>query len=171
MKRLLLALLAAVPLFALDAGNEITPANVLAFMNAQRAQAGLPPLRLDARLTRAADDRMRDMEESEYWSHESPSGVPPFVWLTARDYQYEYAGENLARGFDTARFLVDSWMESPGHRENILSPDYEDCGIAVIEGATTGRASGKSVVVLFGRQFRRPESTDPLRSTSAPSRR
>jgi uncharacterized protein YkwD len=169
MKRLLLALLVTVPLFASNANNEITPDNVLALMNAYRAQEGLAPLRLDPRITRAAEDRMRDMEQAEYWSHDSPSGVSPFVWLTARDYYFEAAGENLARGFDTARFLVESWMESHGHRENIMSTEYEDCGIAIIEGATTGRATGKSIVVLFGR-IRRPESTDLLRAPSAASR-
>jgi uncharacterized protein YkwD len=45
-------------------------------------------------------------------------------------------------------------MESHGHRENILSPQYEDCGIAIIDGATTGRATGKSIVVLFGKRSR-----------------
>jgi len=154
MKPLILALLLAVPTFASDANNEITAQNVVAQMNAYRAGAGLAPLRLDARLAKAADDRMRDMEESGYWSHESPTGMSPFTWLTARDYAFEAAAENLAAGFDTAHFLVASWMESPGHRENILSPLYEDCGIAIIDGATTGRATGKSIVVLFGKAQR-----------------
>jgi len=168
MKRLILAVLIAVPLFASDANNEITPENVLALMNAYRAEAGVAPLRLDARLTRAAEDRMRDMEDAGYWSHDSPSGISPFVWLTARNYYFEAAGENLARGFETAHFLVESWMESHGHRENIMSPEYEDCGIAVIDGSTTGRSTGKSIVVLFGK-LRRPGSTDQLRAPTAAS--
>jgi len=151
MKRLILAVLIAVPLFASDASNEITPANVVALMNEYRADAGLPPLRIDARITRAAEDRMRDMEETGYWSHESPTGMSPFTWLAARDYTFEAAAENLASGFETARFLVASWMESHGHRDNIMSAEYEDCGVAIIDGATTGRATGKSIVVLFGR--------------------
>jgi uncharacterized protein YkwD len=61
-------------------------------------------------------------------------------------------GENLATGFETARLLVQSWMESPGHRANIMSSDYEDCGVAIIDGSTTGPANGKAIVVLFGRQ-------------------
>ena len=155
MKRILFALLlAAVPLFASGANDEITPENVLAGMNAYRAEAGLPPLQLNARLTKAAEDRMLDMEDGGWWSHESPTGVSPFTWLMVRDYGYEAAGENLARGFDTAPFLVESWMESHGHRENILSPLYEECGIAIIDGATTGRATGKSVVVMFAKPRR-----------------
>jgi uncharacterized protein YkwD len=170
MKRLLFLLLAAVPLFASDANNEITAENVLAQMNAYRAEAGFPPLRIEERLARAAHDRMRDMEDGGWWSHESPAGLSPFTWLTLRDYTFQDAGENLASGFETVRLLVSSWMESPGHRDNIMSPMFEDCGIAIIDGATTGRATGKSIVVLFGR-LRQPESTSRLHAPSAASRR
>jgi uncharacterized protein YkwD len=135
-----------------EAPKEITAENVVALMNVERAAEGLPPLKLDARLSKAAEDRMRDMEEGGWWSHESPEGRSPFVWLAVRAYDYEYAGENLAAGFETAGLLVTSWMESDGHRANILNPNYDDCGIAIIEGSTIRPASGKSVVVMFGRK-------------------
>jgi uncharacterized protein YkwD len=170
MKRLVLALLLAVPAFASDATNEITAETVLAQMNAYRVEAGLAPLHIEARLTKAAEDRMRDMEDGGWWNHESPSGLSPFTWLTLRDYMFQAAAENLASGFETVRLLVSSWMESQGHRDNILSPLYEDCGIAIIDGATTGRAMGKSVVVLFGKPIRRPESTSRPPAPSAASR-
>jgi uncharacterized protein YkwD len=91
------------------------------------------------------------MEEEAYWDHTAPDGMTPFVWLRVRAYDYEAAGENLASGFETPRLLVSSWMESPGHRANILSERFEECGIAIIDGSTTGPANGKSVVVLFAR--------------------
>lgn len=147
---LLLTLCVATAAFASDATNAITRENVLVLMNGYRADAGLHPLRDDEQLTQAAEDRMRHMEDNAYWSHESPDGLSPFVWMVARNYDYSAAAENLASGFETAKFLVASWMDSPGHRENIMSASYEDCGIAIIEGATTGRATGKSIVVLFG---------------------
>ena len=131
--------------------NDITPENVLALMNAYRAEASLPALHLDASLNRAAEARMEDMEDGGWWSHESPEGTSPFSWIPV-DYEYVYAAENLAAGFETARLLVQSWMESPGHRENIMGAQYADCGIAVIDGRTTGPAMGKSVVVMFGRR-------------------
>lgn len=137
----------AFPAFA----NDITRENVLDAMNAYRAERGLPPLHFDARLQKATDDRMRDMEELEYWAHESPDGRSPFSWLRAESYDFSFAGENLACGFETNEVLVQSWMESPGHRDNILSPLYTECGIAVIDGSTRGRAAGKSIVVMFGR--------------------
>lgn len=130
--------------------TDINSTNVLALMNEYRAAEGLPPLREDPRLSKAANDRMRHMEELGYWKHEAPDGMSPFVWLAARDYPYAFAGENLATGFETAPLLVESWMESPGHRANIVSAKYQDVGIAIIDGATTRPAVGKSIVVLFG---------------------
>ena len=131
--------------------SEITAGAIVDSMNASRAQAHLPPLREDSRLDAAAAERMRDMEENGYWAHESPDGRPPFVWLVPSGYLFREAGENLACGFETNELLMTGWMDSKGHRDNILSPDYADCGIAVIDGATTGRATGKSIVVMFGR--------------------
>lgn len=138
--------------------REISVQNVIAAMNEQRAQHGLPPLREESRLMDAASDRMRDMEELGYWAHRAPDGRSPFVWLPVRGYDHAYAGENLANGFETAGILVEAWMESEGHRRNILSPLYNECGVAIIDGSTTGRAVGKSVVVLFARQKIEPQT-------------
>jgi uncharacterized protein YkwD len=151
---LLFALFVAVAASGLEIPNdtEITAANVIRLMNEYRAEEGLPPLAADTRLTQAAGDRMRHMEEEQYWSHESPAGMAPFVWLRSRAYDFQTAGENLAAGFETARVLVESWMESPGHRANIMSANFADCGIAIIEGSTRGPATGKSIVVLFGKK-------------------
>jgi uncharacterized protein YkwD len=147
MKRFLsLVLLVATPALASD----ITRASVVAAMNEYRAEHHLPPLREDLRLDAAANDRMRDMEDQGYWAHESPNGRSPFTWLAPHGYDFHYAGENLASGFETTELLVAGWMESPGHRDNILSPHFEDCGIAIIDGMTMRRGTGKSIVVMFG---------------------
>ncbi|MGH9457536.1 MAG: CAP domain-containing protein [Thermoanaerobaculia bacterium] len=137
---------------AREVRTAITPESVLEELNLVRVREGREPFRKDGRLTLAAEDRIRDMIELAYWAHESPDGGSPFVWIRMRGYGYERAGENLASGFETAELLVASWMESKGHRDNILEPLFADVGIAVLEGATTGRATGKSVVVLFGRE-------------------
>jgi uncharacterized protein YkwD len=148
MKRLLLTLaLVAVPSFA----TEITRESVLAAMNQHRLEENLPPLREDARLEAAAEDRMRDMEERSYWAHQSPDGRSPFRWLALHGYDLRAAGENLASGFESTELLTSGWMESAGHRHNIMSSEFADCGIAIIDGSTKGRAAGRSVVVLFGR--------------------
>jgi uncharacterized protein YkwD len=159
MKRLLptlaLLLIASVA-SAIEPSNEITAANVLREMNGYRAEEGLPPLQLDERIHQAAEDRMRDMEDGQYWSHRAPDGRSPFVWLASHAYDYQSAGENLANGFETARLLVQAWMESQGHRANIMSTDYEDCGIAIIDGSTKGPADGRSIVVMFARKMGPP---------------
>lgn len=148
---LLLFLLTLVFPATAAAAGEITSESVLDQMNAARSARGLPLLVANSRLNAAAEDRMRDMEEHGFWSHDGPAGASPFRWLTRRGYRYGFAGENLARGFETPSLLVDSWMESEGHRENILFAEFEQVGIAVIEGSVFGRATGKSVVVLFAR--------------------
>ena len=150
MKKLLLVALLAFRALASDE-TEINAANVAVLMNAYRADAGLPPLRIDPSLTAAAEARMREMADGEWWGHQAPDGTPPFVHIPI-DYDYAFAAENLAAGFETAGLLVQSWMESPGHRANIMGVQYADCGIAVIEGSTKGPAMGKSIVVLFGRR-------------------
>jgi uncharacterized protein YkwD len=150
MKKLLLVAFLACRAFASDA-TEIDAANVTALMNAYRADAGLPPLRIDPSLTVAAEARMREMADGEWWGHQAPDGTPPFAFIPV-DYDYAFAAENLAAGFETAGLLVQAWMESPGHRANIMGAQYADCGIAVIEGSTKGPALGKSIVVLFGRR-------------------
>ena len=122
-------------------------------MNVYRERHSLAPLIEDSRIDAAAADRMTEMSELGYWAHVSPSGDLPFRLMRQHGYNYSRAGENLAKGFETAEVLVEAWMESEGHRANILSSAYEHAGIAIIEGATERRAIGKSVVVMFGREM------------------
>lgn len=146
---------------AVAAATPITIDAVLEAMNARRVAEGLPPLRGSAVLHDAAGDRVRDMEELGYWAHRSPDGRSPFTWLRARGYDFSYAGENLATGYETTEILVASWMESEGHRENIMSPIFSEVGIALIDGSTVKRSIGKSVVVLFAR----PQTVSPKPSS------
>ncbi len=143
--------------------TEITIDSVIAEMNRARSETGALPLREDKRLEAAANDRMKDMEDLGYWAHRSPDGRAPFVWYQLHGYSFSNAGENLAAGFETAEVLMDSWMESPGHRDNIMNPLYSDCGVAIIEGSTTGPANGKSIVVLFGRPLVEYVEEQPVR--------
>jgi uncharacterized protein YkwD len=137
---------------SVQGSSNITSDSIIKAMNEHRARHQLEPLRPEVRLTSAAEDRMRDMEDLGYWAHESPDGRSPFFWVRYRSYRFTMVGENLARGYETASILVDSWMDSPGHRDNILAVQYRDVGIAIIDGGTTGRYPGRSVVVLFGRE-------------------
>lgn len=171
--------LAAASLAAAPAATPRTPISVesvLVEMNRVRTACGLPPFRDDFRLRLAAEDRMSDMLELAFWSHESPDGQSPFVFVPLRGYRHSRLGENLASGFETTELLVVSWMESKGHRENLIDPGFSDVGIAVIDGSTTRRSAGRSVVVIFGREIvadpiRPHASTDRSRATTPQGRR
>ena len=155
MKRLallLFALLVARPATA----AEITVERIVAEMNEYRLAEGLGPLFVDPRLAAAAEDRMDDMVDSGYWRHEPSGGGSPFAVVMRRGFEFSMAGENLATGFETAEILVESWMLSPGHRANVMSPDFTSVGVAIIDGHVARRAEGKSVVAVFAREMVRP---------------
>lgn len=128
---------------------KIDQASIVAAINAARAAHALPPVFPDARLDDAARDRMDEMLDLSYWQHRSPDGTSPFRWLRSRGFDYRVAGENLAAGFETAGVVLESWLESPGHRANVLSREYSRIGVAVIDGNPARRMGGRSVIVIF----------------------
>lgn len=130
----------------------ISAAAILAEMNQQRQRQGLGPLRLNGRLNLAASDRVRDMFDQRYFDHVSPDGTQPFVWARHRGYRYSTIGENLAEGQRSAREVVNGWMNSPGHRANVLGSSFQDCGLAIAQGSPTGRTRGYTFVALYARE-------------------
>jgi len=122
---------------------------IIAAMNRERAAYRLQPLRANLQLTAAANDRIDDLFAKHYFNHVSPDGIQPFVWAERRGYQYRAIGENLADGYPTAQAVVDGWMNSPGHRANILGRDFDEVGIAVAVGSPVGSYSGPTVVALY----------------------
>ena len=122
---------------------------ILDAMNRERAAKGLRPLKLNAELSLAASDRIRDMFAKNYFAHVSPDGLDPFVWAEQRGYDYRLIGENLAVGF-RGQAVVDGWMRSRGHRENILQRGFQEVGIAIVEGAPRRGYRGPTVVAMYG---------------------
>lgn len=149
-----LAFALSMPLFAFDTEHHdvrgMSAEALVEAMNRERVAAGLAPLRLNAALSAAADDRMHDMFTKHYFEHISPDGIDPFTWAERRGYNYREIGENLAVGYRRASDVVDGWMHSEGHRENVLGRDYEEIGIAVAEGAPRRPFAGPTVVALYG---------------------
>lgn len=133
-------------------GTEISAESIVAAMNAERRQRGLKELRLDARLNAAATDRARDMFTKGYFNHVAPDGTQPFVWVKNHHYRYATIGENLADGYRNARAVVDGWMQSPGHRDNVLGTSFEDVGLAIVRGSPTRHTNGYTVVALYARE-------------------
>ena len=125
--------------------TDINASELLTLTNQQRAANNLPALHLDQRLVQSATLKAADMFANNYWAHVSPSGVQPWYWFSQAGYSYTYAGENLAKDFDTAAGVMDGWMNSPGHRANILNANYADVGFAVENGSLVG---GQTTLVV-----------------------
>ena len=102
---------------------------VLTLTNQERAKAGLSPLAADAPLMASARAKSSDMSTNNYFSHNSPTLGSPFDQMKARGINYRAAAENIAMGQRTAQEVVTGWMNSPGHRENIMNANYTHIGI------------------------------------------
>jgi uncharacterized protein YkwD len=116
---------------------------ILNLVNHDRAKNGLPELQLNSTLNQAALAKAQDMLAHDYFDHISPGGTKPWYFFKALGYNYVYAGENLAMNFNDAHELEKSWMNSPKHRENILSPNYSDLGLAIVT------QENRTVIVQF----------------------
>ncbi|MEU3685397.1 CAP domain-containing protein [Streptomyces sp. NPDC057144] len=106
-------------------------AQVLALVNEERAAAGCSPVTANDRLTRAADDYSDVMASSGVMSHTGPDGSTMASRVEAAGYQWSTLGENIARGQADAASVMDSWMNSPGHRANILNCSFKELGVGV----------------------------------------
>jgi uncharacterized protein YkwD len=118
----------------------LTRAGVIKFTNIEREKAGLPRLKENLKLDSSADKKANDMLVKQYFAHESPSGVGVADLAKEANYDYIEIGENLALGnFKDDQTLVEAWMNSPGHRANILNSQYQEIGVAVIRGKFEGK--------------------------------
>lgn len=117
--------------------------------NKDRIAQGLAPLSYNAKLAASSNLKADDMAKGQYFSHNSPSGVTPWQWFSRAGYTYRYAGENLAVDFSDSASIETAWMNSPGHRANILNPNYTEIGISLATGIHKGRET-TYVVQHFG---------------------
>jgi len=102
---------------------------ILTLTNQERAKEGLKALATDAKLMNAAREKSTDMRTNKYFSHTSPTFGSPFDRMKALGIDYRAAGENIAMGQKSADEVVKAWMNSPGHRENIMKPNFTHIGI------------------------------------------
>lgn len=124
-------------------------AAVLELTNNERTDRGLTSLTENNRLERAARAKAQDMFVEGYFAHTSPEGRAPWFFIDAAAYAYVYAGENLAIDYTDPVAVMDAWMKSPTHAENILTQQYRDIGIAVVHGQMKGRET-TLIVQMFG---------------------
>lgn len=144
--------------------TDISVPKLYELINQQRQSNGLPQLTYNEALAQAAAGKAQDMFAKNYWAHYAPDGATPWNFILASGYQYEYAGENLAKNFLFSQNVVDAWMASPTHRENIMRGDFSDVGFAVVNGVLNGEET-TLVVQLFGK----PIAAAPQAAVQAPS--
>ncbi|ESU30188.1 hypothetical protein G3A_23335 [Bacillus sp. 17376] len=102
---------------------------VVELTNQERAKNGLKPLALDTELSKVAREKSRDMQSKGYFSHTSPTYGSPFDMMKKFGISYRSAGENIAMGQRTPEEVVKAWMNSSGHRANILNSSYTHIGV------------------------------------------
>ena len=147
--QMLFSILTIVRPEVLGLATNISESDLLVSVNQQRIENGLPPLKVDEKLSLAAGFKAQDMFSKNYWAHFAPDGTTPWLFIDQAGYKYSYAGENLARDFAVSGQVIDAWMKSPTHRKNILDSRYKDVGFAVINGKINGEET-TLVVQLFG---------------------
>ncbi|GGB50437.1 hypothetical protein F3157_19690 [Virgibacillus dakarensis] len=106
---------------------------VVDLTNQEREKQGLSPLKVDAELSKVAHEKSRDMSANGYFSHNSPTYGSPFDMMKQYGISYRSAGENIARGQRTPEEVVNGWMNSEGHRANILNPKFTHIGVGYVE--------------------------------------
>lgn len=130
--------------------SDVTAADIVFLMNQERSRHNLGELTISPQLSEAAARKSRDMLERQYWSHTAPDGTPGWEFIKQTGYEYEVAGENLARDFQNAPEIITAWLDSPSHRENLLSSEFTQVGIATARGDFRGQPT-IVVTALFAR--------------------
>ena len=118
--------------------NDDPVERVLELVNEERAKEGVKPLSLDKDLCAVAALHSEDMAARNFFSHENPDGASPFDRMKAYGIAFRTAAENIAAGQTTPEQVMDSWMNSPGHRKNILNNAYSKIGIGIARGGEYG---------------------------------
>src|SRR5688500_4737764 len=140
---------------SVDAGRVLVYATSMshtelaAATNNYRQQNGLAPLAVNNKLNSGAQAKANDMVAKNYWSHTAPDGTEPWAFFTAAGYSYSRAGENLAYGFSTSQETVSAWMNSAGHRANILG-NYAEMGFGFTNGEAYQGYNNTVVVAFYG---------------------
>lgn len=104
-------------------------AEVVRLVNIERSKLGLPAFKISNELSNVARLKSQDMAMKNYFSHTSPTYGSPFEMMKQFGISYKMAGENIAKGYFSAQSVVNGWMNSSGHRENILNPGFQTIGV------------------------------------------
>ncbi|OGN02861.1 MAG: hypothetical protein A2655_04565 [Candidatus Yanofskybacteria bacterium RIFCSPHIGHO2_01_FULL_43_42] len=132
-----------------ETGAPLDSRLVINFTNTERTTRNLNALSANTLLDSAALKKAEDILERDYFEHTAPDGIKASDLVSDAGYQFLLVGENLALGnFDDEADLVAAWMDSPGHRANILQPKYKDIGVAAVRGEYEGKDVWVSVQIF-----------------------
>src|SRR4030042_592071 len=131
--------------------SNISVDEIVALTNQRRQSNGFSLLQTNSSLSQAAANKAAYMFTKDYWAHNAPDGTTPWVFFNQVGYNYRYAGENLARDFGDSGSIISAWMNSPTHKDNILSDHYNEIGVAVVNGVLGGQET-TLVVQMFGQR-------------------
>jgi len=123
---------------------------LLELTNFSRVENGTHQLKFNDKLSEAAKAKAEDMFEHNYFEHNSPTGITPWDWINGAGYSYQHAGENIAIDFKSIENAHKALMESPLHKENIISPKYDEIGIAIVKGEFDNEQT-IIIVEMFGK--------------------
>ncbi len=154
--------------FVLRSGSfaAVVSATLTDLTNADRANASLPSLKVNPVLVAAAQAKADDEAAKSYFAHTSPEGLDSWHWFKLVNYDFVYAGENLAVHFSDSSDVEQAWMNSDSHRKNILDPHFTEIGIATASGMYEGRPT-VFVVQMFGYPATSPRPGAPVTITKA----
>jgi uncharacterized protein YkwD len=141
----------------------ILPAVLVDLTNKDRSAHAARALTINPLLEQAAALKANDMAVKGYFAHTSPEGLTPWHWFDTVGYRYAAAGENLAVNFTDSADVENAWMNSEGHRANILNSVYSEIGIATAKGAYKGQE-----VIFVVQMFGRPREVDTAAQALAP---
>jgi cell division septation protein DedD len=128
--------------------TSMTIGGLLADTNSSRSANGVASLSLNDRLNAAAQASADDMAARNYWSHNTPDGNPPWIWVANQGYSYQKLGQNLATGFSDEQSTIDGWMNSPPHRENLLDPAFTQVGFGFANNPNYTAAGGGPMTII-----------------------
>ncbi len=132
-----------------DIFNQISSSDLYSLTNQTRQANGLPALTPNSKLEAAAQLKMTDMFNNNYFAHNSPQGTTPWYWFGKANYKYSAAGENLAMNFYSSDQVMKAWMASELHKKNILLKNFSEIGIAIGYDKLNGEKT-MVVVEMFG---------------------
>ena len=140
----------------LSYATNTTPGGLLAETNVERQENTLSSLKINTQLNEAAQAKANDMVARDYWAHVTPDGKEPWAFINTTGYSYTAAGENLAYGFATSDETVQGWMNSAGHRANILNNEYSEVGFGIANSKNYQHTGSETIIVAI---YAKPSAT------------